>query len=193
MALAVETRPESTLSLDEIQSGLEMVGAIDEIVHRHNEQRGSAIPILQEIQARFGYVPPAVLERVAELINVPASDLYSIATFYAQFRLQPLGENLIRVCHGTACHLAGADKIAEALRLEAGAAEGETSADGMFTVERVACLGCCSLGPVAMVNDEVHGRLTPEGVRAVVKKTREGCACKGKQADADKETIPCRN
>ena len=147
--------------------------AIDAIVHKHNVEPGAVIPILQEIQEAYGHVPPVAIQRVAEHMNIPASEIYGIVTFYAQFRLQPLGKNLVRVCHGTACHLGGAEIVAEALAQATGAKEGETSPDDLFTVERVACLGCCSLAPCVMVNNETHGRLTPESVNKLVTEMRK--------------------
>lgn len=142
---------------------------LDEIVHNTNIEAGSAIPILQQVQEKFGYVAPAVLQRISELTNIPAAELFSIATFYAQFRLEPPGEHMVRVCKGTACHLAGAEKISQAVEIETGADEGHTSPDGKFSIERVACLGCCSLAPVVMVNEDIHGRLSPETVRKMIK------------------------
>ena len=141
---------------------------IDAIAHKHNVQPGAVIPALQEIQDAYGYIPPAAIERIAENIGVPSSEIYGIVTFYSQFRLEPVGENLIKVCHGTACHLSGAERIAQAIAQATGAEEGETSRDGKFTVERVACLGCCSLAPCTMINNEVHGRLTPESIGKIV-------------------------
>lgn len=146
---------------------------IDAIVHKHNVQPGAVIPVLQEIQDSYGYVPPVVVERIAENMGIPASEIFGIVTFYTQFRLQPVGKNLVKVCHGTACHLSGAERIAEALAQATGAREGETSQDGLFTVERVACLGCCSLAPCIMLNGEIHGRLTPENVGKLVSQLRE--------------------
>ncbi|MBS3902738.1 MAG: NADH-quinone oxidoreductase subunit NuoE [Dethiobacter sp.] len=147
---------------------------IDAIIQRHNVDPGAAIPILQDIQNAFGYVAPEVLERVSELTGIWASELYSIVTFYSQFRMEPIGENLIQVCHGTACHLAGAEKITEALQHETGARGGGTSPDGKFTLEKVACLGCCSLAPVITVNEETFGRLTPAAVGKVIGEVRKG-------------------
>ena len=146
---------------------------IDAIVHKHNVQPGAVIPILQEIQEAYGYVPPVAIQRIAENIGTPASEIYGIVTFYAQFRLEPIGENLIKVCHGTACHLNGAEKIAQALAQIVGAKEGETSKDGKFTVERVACFGCCSLAPTIMLNGEIYGRLNPEAIRKIVNQVQE--------------------
>ncbi len=147
---------------------------IDAIIHKHNVERGSIIPILQEIQEIYGYIPQVAMERGALHTGVGAGEIYGIVTFYNMFRLEPVGENVVKVCHGTACHLLGAEKISEALELEVGAGEGETSADGKFTVEHVRCIGCCSLAPCMMVNDQVYARLTPESVRKTVAKIREG-------------------
>ena len=146
---------------------------IDAIAHKHNVQPGAVIPALQEIQDAYGYIHPVAIERIAENIGVPASEIYGIVTFYSQFRLEPVGENLIRVCHGTACHLSGAERIAHAIAQATGAEEGKTSQNAKFTVERVACLGCCSLAPCIMVNNEVHGRLTPEAVNKTVSQVQE--------------------
>ena len=146
---------------------------IDAIVHKHNIEPGAVIPVLQEIQDTYGYVPPVAIQRIADNMNVPVSEVFGIVTFYAQFRLQPLGKNLIKVCHGTACHLCGAEMVAERLTQVTDAKEGETSQDGMFTIERVACLGCCSLAPCVMVNGETHGRLTPEAVDKIVAQIRK--------------------
>ena len=161
--MVIETKSSEELSF----------AVIDAITHEHNVQLGTVIPVLQEIQNTFGYVPPVAIERIAENMGVPASEIYGMVTFYSQFRLQPIGKNLIKVCHGTACHLSGAERIAEALAQEVGAKEGETSQDGEFTVERVACLGCCSLAPCIMVNNETHGRLAPESISKIVSQIQE--------------------
>ena len=140
---------------------------LDAIVAKH-DQPGSIMAILQEIQNLYGYVPTEAILRVSKLTGTPASDIYGVITFYAQFRLTPQGENMIKICHGTACHLNGAEQIAESVCQCVGAKEGKTSADGKFSVEKVACLGCCSLAPTIMINDEAHGRLTPDNVRKVI-------------------------
>ncbi len=149
------------------------LAVIDDIVHKQNVQRGAVIPILHEIQETFGYIPPVAIQRVTEHLAIPASEIYGVATFYALFRLQPLGKNHIKICHGTACHLAGAEKISQTLTPIVGANEGETSQDGKFTVERVACFGCCSMAPCIMVNGEIYGRLTPENVHKVINQVQE--------------------
>ncbi len=149
------------------------LAVIDAITHKHNVQRGAITSILQEVQDTYGYVPKAVIQRIAENTGVAASEIFGIVTFYAQFRLEPQGENVIKVCHGTACHLNGAEKVAESVCKCTGTKEGETRADGKFTVESVACLGCCSLAPSIMVNGEVYARLTPETIAKLVKEIEE--------------------
>jgi NADH-quinone oxidoreductase subunit E len=136
-------------------------------------QLGGIIPVLQEVQDEYGYVPPEAIHHIAQSMNIAASEIYGIVTFYSQFRLKPIGKNLVKVCHGTACHLNGAEKVASALAQITGAKEGETSPDGMFTVERVACLGCCSLAPCISINSEVHGELSSGGVSNVVSQYNE--------------------
>ena len=148
------------------------LSVIDAVVHKHNTHPGAIIAILQEVQDAYGYIPVSAIIRISQDTAVPASDIYGIVTFYSQFRLQPQGENTIKICDGTACHLNGADKITDVVCRCTGAREGETSADGKFTVEKVACLGCCSLSPTIMVNDEAFGRLTPESVVQVIEEFR---------------------
>mgnify|MGYP001106199551 CR=1 FL=1 len=144
---------------------------IDAIVHKCNGEHGDIISILREIQDVYGYVPPVAIERIAANTAVPAGEIFSIVTFY-NFRLEPLGENLIRICRGAACELAEAERNSEAVSLEVGAKEGETSPDSKFTVERVTCLGWCGLSPCISINGEVFGRLTPERVREIVKQLK---------------------
>ena len=163
--------------------------AIKEIVQRHNAYMGSAIPILQDIQNTFGYVSPKMLQRVSDFSGIPVSELFSIVTFYAQFRLEPIGENLIQVCHGTACHLAGAEKITEAIQFDTKAPAGGTSPDGKFTIEKVACVGCCSLAPVVNVNEDTHGRLTPDKVKKIFKARRKAM----KQEEESKSKEACKD
>lgn len=161
------------MAIDTAARGNVNLAVIDAIAHKHNAQPRAVIPVLQEIQETYGYVPPVAIERVADHMAIPAAEIFGIVTFYAQFRLEPLGKNVIKVCHGTACHLNGAERIAHSLAQATGATEGETSPDGQFTIERVACLGCCSLAPCVTVNGEVHGRLTPEGAGKLVRQIAE--------------------
>lgn len=148
--------------------------AFDAILHTYQtadaaQQRAELIPILQKLQDEYGYLPQDVLARLAEKMGVFVSDIMGVVTFYSQFRLQPVGKNVVKICFGTACHVLGAQQIADSICRELDIKLGETTADNVFTVESVACLGCCSLAPVLTLNDETHGRLTPETAQAIVR------------------------
>lgn len=156
----------------------EMNGEMDkeslrQLLEKHESEPGALIPILQEIQESFGYLPEEALVFVSEEVGIPLGKIYGVVTFYSQFYLSPRGKNIMRVCHGTACHIGGAERISEAVSEELGVDEGATTEDGEFTVERVACLGCCSLAPCVMVNDETHARLSPRKIKRIVKKYRK--------------------
>jgi len=149
-------------------------GAIDlrrlePVLKKYREERGAIIPMLQQAQAVYGYLPESVMERIAEAGGVSPSEVYGVVTFYTQFRLKPVGEYVIRVCHGTACHVNGAERITETIASQLGIKEGGTTDDNKFTLESVVCLGCCSLAPVMMINEETYGRLTPKKVRTILK------------------------
>lgn len=141
---------------------------IDLINKRH--QNGSLIPLLQAAQDSYGYIPEKIIYYISELVNIPAADIYGVITFYSQFRLKPLGKNLIRICEGTACHVNGAKSILSVLQDELGITVGETSDDGIFSLQSVACLGCCSLAPVIMINNTTHGNLTQDKLKKIIKK-----------------------
>ncbi len=134
---------------------------------------GQVIPLLQLAQGLFGFVNPGVFHEISRHTGVPISEIYGVTTFYAQFRLTPVGEHIIRVCHGTACHVANANSITDAIEDELGIKNGETTPDGKFTLELVSCIGCCSLAPVIMIDDDTHGRLTPDKAREVVRQYME--------------------
>ena len=123
------------------------------------ERKGNVIPLLQKTQEIYGYLPVEAMEEIARVTGRSPAQINGIATFYAQFRFQPRGKHTLKVCHGTACHVNGADAMDIALKTELGVEPGETSEDGQFTLEKVACLGCCSLAPVVMIDQEVLGRL----------------------------------
>lgn len=144
----------------------------DAILERHGCAPGALIAILQEIQSAYGYLPAPVLKHIAARTRLRPAHVYGVATFYAQFRLQPLGRQVIMVCQGTACHVNGGKAILQALSEELGINEGETTPDGEFTLQTVACLGCCSLAPVMMVNGEAYGQLTPDKARRIIRELR---------------------
>lgn len=130
---------------------------------------GSLIPLLQAAQESYGYIPEKAIHYISETVNIPAAEIYGVITFYSQFRLKPLGKYVIKICEGTACHVNGAKKILSALQNELGISIDETTSDGLITLQSVACLGCCSLSPAIMINEETHGSLTPDKVRKILK------------------------
>ncbi len=126
------------------------------------------IPILQDIQDVYGYLPEKELQKVSMYANLPMSRIYGVATFYNQFRLQPLGKYVIRVCRGTACHVKGSFDILTTLETELGIKAGETTKDLKFTIETVACIGACSIAPVISVNQEFYGKLDSKKVKKLL-------------------------
>ena len=122
------------------------------------------IPILQTVQKSYGYIPEEVMLDVSRFTRVPESTVFGVATFYAQFRFTPIGENRIMVCRGTACHVKGSPQILEEIERVLGIKEGETTKDRKYSLETVACIGCCSLAPCIMINNKVHANLTPQKV-----------------------------
>jgi NADH:ubiquinone oxidoreductase subunit E len=132
-------------------------------------EEAQLIPVLQKLQETYGYLPQDVIKRLSERTEIFVSKIMGVVTFYSQFRLKPAGKNIVRICFGTACHVIGAENIADAICRELKIELGGTTEDKMFTVEAVACLGCCSLAPVIMINDETYGRLSPETAGSVIK------------------------
>ncbi len=142
---------------------------LDEVLADLGSAKGTLIPVLQKAQDIFGYLPRDVLVRISEKMHVPISQVYGVVTFYAQFHLEPRGRNIVRSCQGTACHVRGAKGILKELRDCLGLkGEEVTTKDLNFTLETVACIGCCGLAPVIMVNDETHGRLVPEAIKGIL-------------------------
>ena len=137
---------------------------------------GVLIPLLQEAQQADGYISRARMVEIHRESGIPLPHIYGVATFYAQFRLQPVGRHLVKVCHGTACHVTGARGITEALESELGVATGDTTKDGQYTLEPVACLGCCSLAPVITVGPDTFGALDASSARRAVRQHRRAAA-----------------
>ena len=142
---------------------------IDEIIGGYKGDPSAVIPILQDVQDQIGYIPREGIAYLAEKLAVSPAKIYGIVTFYAQFRLQPMGKHIIMLCEGTACHVNGAKLISGAITDELKIRGGETTPDGLFTLEKVACIGCCSLSPVMVINGETYARLTPETTRKIIK------------------------
>lgn len=143
---------------------------IEEILSEIPFNRESLIPALQEVQKSFGYLPKEALDYISNNFKIPPSDIYGVATFYSQFQLKPQGDHTIRVCAGTTCHIKGTDEILDELKKQLEIIPGEVTDDGKFTLTTVRCIGCCSLAPVIMVDDEVHGNLTREDVTEILEK-----------------------
>lgn len=136
---------------------------------RYDGAPGELIPLLQSAQDHFGYIPRRAMTYISGVTGIPESEIYGVITFYSQFRLQPMGKYVIKACAGTACHVSGAKTIIETIEDEIGVEVGGTTEDGLYTFNTVACIGCCSLAPVIMINDDTHGRLTPSSLRKLLR------------------------
>lgn len=147
--------------------------ALQLVIDELRNEPGALMPIMQRAQDIFGYLPEEVQNHIAKELDIPVSDIYGVATFYAQFNLEPKGKYIISVCMGTACYVKGSqqvlDKLEEVLEVPAG----RTTKDGLFTLNATRCLGACGLAPVIMVNDDVYGRLTPDQIPGIIAKYRE--------------------
>jgi len=149
---------------------VEDMGPLQRILGEYKGERGALIPLLQDVQEAYGYLDEGIMRALAREAGYQLSQVYGVATFYTQFRLQPIGEHLIRVCHGTACHVAGADLIDEEISNILGIKGGETTTDRKFTMETVMCVGACSLSPIMIIDSDTHGKLKPTDVRKILKK-----------------------
>jgi NADH-quinone oxidoreductase subunit E len=145
------------------------VTELDAIIDQYRGRKGALIPVLQKAQKIYGYLPPAAMRRIAAGMRVPLSTVFGVATFYSQFYLTRRGRNIVRQCDGTACHVRGAGKIVERMEQELGIKAGETTPDYRISCEVVYCLGSCGLAPVAVVNEQVVGKIAPEKMVAILK------------------------
>lgn len=144
-----------------------------ELLESWKGTRGNVIPLLQKTQELRGYLSCEDMEQIARTTGKSPAEIYGVATFFAQFRFQPAGKHTLKVCHGTACHVNGAEALDTTLKSALGIEAGQTTADRQFSIERVACLGCCSLAPVVMLDSEVHGRLSGDRLKKVLRKAKE--------------------
>jgi len=142
------------------------------LIEKFQTKKGNMIPLLQGTQNLYGFIPEAALVMISEHTGLNISEMYGVATFYAQFRLKPVGKIIIKVCHGTACHVQNANMISDAIEEALQIKDGETTPDGLFTLESVACLGCCSLAPVMMIGEESFGKLTGKSAVQVIKEIK---------------------
>lgn len=146
---------------------------LDSVLGEYADVKGSLITILQHTQDIYGYLPKQAIELISERTGIACSEIVGVATFYTQFRFEPVGKYLIMLCQGTACHVNSSELILETIRDELGIDDGQTTEDGLFTLKCVACLGCCSLSPVMMVNEDTYGSLTPDKTKQILKQLRE--------------------
>ena len=146
---------------------------LDAIFSSYEKRGDSLIPVLQAVQEEFGYLPEEAMMGIAKAIGVPESRVYAVASFYAQFRFSPMGRNHVMVCRGTACHVRGAARILEEAERRLDIKEGETTEDLEYTLETVACIGCCGLAPTIVINDTTYGRLTPKDIGKIFDERKE--------------------
>ena len=139
-----------------------------EIFTHYQGERQELIPILQDTQAEFRYLPAAAMKEIAGFLHIPVSTIYGVSTFYAQFKLTPLGKRIIRVCRGTACHVRGASKVLSEIEKRLGIKAGETTEDLEYTLETVACIGACALAPTMTIDNETYGKMTAKKVAEVL-------------------------
>jgi NADH-quinone oxidoreductase subunit E len=158
---------------------------LNPLIKKFKHKKGNLIPLLQGAQNLFGYIPIEVFQKLSKETDLKLNDMYGVATFYAQFRLKPVGKNIIRVCHGTACHVQNATKVSEDLITYLNVKDGETTDDRLYTLETVACLGCCSLAPVMMIGEDTYGKLSGKKAVDVVKdiKRKEIAEIQSKQTE----------
>lgn len=164
---------EDIVKLDELKSRLQALG----------RERGRLIPVLQIVQDYLTYLPGAAIELVAAHFQIPASDVFGVASFYNQFRFTPPGRHPVKVCLGTACHVKGGEIILENFERKLQIKEGQTTADREFSLDRVACVGCCALAPVALVGETVYGKMQPSKVEGIVLRTQIEKERQQRQAD----------
>lgn len=143
-----------------------------EVIAKHKDDQGSTMPVMQEAQEIYGYLPEEVQLIIAEELGVPLSEIYGIASFYSQFTLNPKGQYQINVCLGTACYVKGAGNVHDKVCEVVGCKAGEITEDGKFSIDATRCVGACGLAPVMMINEDVYGRLTPDKIGAIIDKYR---------------------
>ena len=145
---------------------------LNDVLAKYADVKGSLISILQKTQEIYGYIPIDAVYHIAERTGSTPAKVLGVATFYSQFRFQAVGKYLIMICKGTACYVNGAERIVEAVKEELGIGDNETTADGLFSLSLVSCLGCCSLAPVMMINEDTYGSLTPDKVKKILRAIR---------------------
>ena len=156
-----------------------ILACVKEVLGDNSKTHEKLIPILQQVQKKLGYLPALAMDQIAEGLKIPAVDIYGLATFYNQFRLNPPGKHEVKVCMGTACYMTGGDITLESFERRMEISEGETSADRYYSLDRVACVGCCTLAPVAVIDEQVEGKVTPTRVDGIMLALEEDRKDKG--------------
>ena len=154
-------------------NNMDKYAALKQVIDELRDEPGCLMPIMQQAQDIFGYLPEDVQNIIAKELDIPVSDVYGVATFYAQFNLEPKGKYIISVCLGTACYVKGAQLVLDELEKELGVPAGSTTPDGLFTLNATRCLGACGLAPVMMINDDVYGNLIPDMIPGILAKYRQ--------------------
>lgn len=157
-------------SLNTFKGTIAQERQLKKVIEEHKDMPGALLPVLQEAQGIYGYLPIEVQQMVADGLSISLSEVYGVATFYSQFSLTPKGEHRISVCLGTACYVKGADKILQALEDKLGIKSGECTPDGMFSIDSCRCVGACGLAPVMMIDDEVYGKMTVDQIDPILDK-----------------------
>lgn len=148
----------------------EKMDKLDHIINEYKQKQGPLMPVLNETQELFGYLPEEAQKKISEELNIPMAEIYGVATFYSRFTLKPRGKFTIGVCMGTACYVKDSQVILDRLKKELNIEAGDTTEDGKFTLEATRCLGCCGLAPVIMINDDVYGKLVSEDIPDILSK-----------------------
>jgi NADH:ubiquinone oxidoreductase subunit E len=148
----------------------EKLSKLEHIINEHKNQQGALMPVLHETQELFGYLPEEAQKRISEALDISMAEIYGVATFYSRFTLKPRGKYTIGVCLGTACYVKNAQGIIDKIKKEINVGAGETTKDGLFTLEATRCIGCCGLAPVMTVGEDVYGKIVPEDVVDIIKK-----------------------
>lgn len=160
-------------SVNTFKGTAEQEKQLRDFIAAHKHIPGALMPVLQEAQGIYGYLPQEVQQIIADGLDISMSEVYGVATFYSQFSLTPKGKYKISVCLGTACYVKGADKVLEKIEEILGIKSGECTPDGLFSIDACRCVGACGLAPVVMINDDVYGKLEPKDVQAMLDKYKE--------------------
>ncbi|HOK40865.1 MAG TPA: NADH-quinone oxidoreductase subunit NuoE [bacterium] len=152
---------------------LEATEKINQIINEIGNSKNNLITILQAIQNEFNYISPEIISKIAEKLEMKPTEIFGVVTFYKHFKLTPPGKNIIKICHGTACHINSAIEITEEFKRQLNININETTKDGLFSLEKVACLGCCSLAPAIMINEKVYGKLTTKKIKKILDEYRK--------------------